>query len=49
MKPNGSSDNMLWKLDLASTWGTRNRTLGLLGAVVREVGNSIRRIQILLG
>jgi hypothetical protein len=49
MKPNGSSDGMLCKLVLVSTWGTRNRTLGLLGAVVREIGNSIRRIQVLLG
>jgi hypothetical protein len=27
----------------------KNRTLGLLGVVVREIGNSIRRIQVLLG
>jgi hypothetical protein len=49
MKPNGSSDGMLCKLDLVSTWGTRNRTLGLIGVVVREIRNSIRRIQVLLG
>jgi hypothetical protein len=49
MKTNGSSDGMLCKLGLVSTWGTRNRTLGLLGAAVREIRNSIRRIQVLLG
>jgi hypothetical protein len=37
---------MLCKLVLVSTWGTRNRTLGLLGAAVREIGSSIRRIQV---
>jgi hypothetical protein len=49
MKPNGSSDDMLCKLGLVSTWGTRNHTLELLGAVVREIRNSTRRIQVLLG
>jgi hypothetical protein len=49
MKPNGSSDGMLYTLVLVSTWGTRNRTPELLGVVVREIGNSIRRIQVLLG
>jgi hypothetical protein len=47
-KPNGSSGGMLSMLVLVSTWGTRNRTLRLLGVVVREIGNSIRRIQVLL-
>jgi hypothetical protein len=48
-KPNGSSGGMLSKLVLVSTWGTRNCTLGLLDAVVRAIGNSIRRIQVFLG
>jgi hypothetical protein len=39
---------MLSMLVLVSTWGTRNCTLRLLGVVVREIGNSIRRIQVLL-
>jgi hypothetical protein len=40
---------MLYKLVLVSTWGTRSHTLGLLDAVVREIGNSIKRIQVLHG
>jgi hypothetical protein len=39
---------MLCKLGLVSTWGTRNRTLGLSDAVVREIGIFIRRIKVLL-
>jgi hypothetical protein len=49
MKPNGSSDGMLFELVSDSTWGTRNRTLGLSGAAVREIGIFIRRIQVLQG
>jgi hypothetical protein len=37
---------MLRKPGLVSTWGTRKRTLGLLGAVARAIGNTLRRTQV---